>query len=208
MKCYSYIIARDYGFAPNPFGLYCTLATCKPGIRKRAVRDDWIIGTGSACGHGSERLVFAMKVAEKLDFNEYWSEPRFIYKKPVLNGSLKQMYGDNVYVKRSGKWRQADSHHSHADGTENIHNLQRDTSQPYVLVSEHFYYFGRNAVAIPKRFREQNGLSICKKGPGYRCHLPDVFVSGFIKWLENNHSPGYKGNPLLFTAFERYDGIS
>ena len=33
-KGYSYIITRDYGFAPNPFGGVCTLATCKPKIRK------------------------------------------------------------------------------------------------------------------------------------------------------------------------------
>ena len=37
-KCclYSYVITRDYGFAPNPFGGICTLATCKPGIRNHA----------------------------------------------------------------------------------------------------------------------------------------------------------------------------
>lgn len=33
---YAYAITRDLGFAPNPFHGFCTLATCKPGIRKTA----------------------------------------------------------------------------------------------------------------------------------------------------------------------------
>lgn len=47
MKLYSYIVARDYGFAPNPFFGICTLATCKQKIRSAANVGDWVIGTGS-----------------------------------------------------------------------------------------------------------------------------------------------------------------
>ncbi|MFH1865797.1 MAG: hypothetical protein ABIK85_07930, partial [Candidatus Eisenbacteria bacterium] len=36
MRLFSYIVARDYGFAPNPFCGVCTLATCKPKIRESA----------------------------------------------------------------------------------------------------------------------------------------------------------------------------
>ena len=39
-------MTRDYGFAPNPFFGFCTLANCKPKIRKSANVGDWIIGTG------------------------------------------------------------------------------------------------------------------------------------------------------------------
>ena len=46
MKIYSYIVKRDYGFAPNPFYGYCTLATCKPVIRKHAEIGDIIVGIG------------------------------------------------------------------------------------------------------------------------------------------------------------------
>ena len=35
-KGYSYIVARDFGFAPNPFNGVLTLATCKPIVRKGA----------------------------------------------------------------------------------------------------------------------------------------------------------------------------
>lgn len=39
-----YVVDRDFGFAPNPFHGYCTLATCKPGIRKSAAMGDWVVG--------------------------------------------------------------------------------------------------------------------------------------------------------------------
>ena len=47
MRLHSYVVARDYGFAPNPFFGVCTLATCKPKIRSAAKLGDWVMGTGS-----------------------------------------------------------------------------------------------------------------------------------------------------------------
>jgi hypothetical protein len=99
MTYFSYKIEHDYGLAPNPFGGYCTLAVCKPTIRNNRNLEigDWIIGTGSAKLHKLHHLIFAMRLEEKITMEEYWSDPRFQYKKPVINGSLVQMYGDNFY---------------------------------------------------------------------------------------------------------------
>ena len=44
MKLYSYIITEDTGFSPNPFWGCCTLADCKPEIRRNAKVGDWIVG--------------------------------------------------------------------------------------------------------------------------------------------------------------------
>ena len=66
-RLYSYIIARDYGFAPNPFYGFCTLATCKPNIRKSASVGDWVIGTGTKKKNRDGHLVFAMRVTEVTD---------------------------------------------------------------------------------------------------------------------------------------------
>jgi len=41
-----YVVDRDFGFAPNPFHGYCTLATCKAKIRNQARVGDWVIGNG------------------------------------------------------------------------------------------------------------------------------------------------------------------
>ncbi|MEW6499812.1 MAG: hypothetical protein AB1589_46215, partial [Cyanobacteriota bacterium] len=73
-RIYIYAIVRDFGFAPNPFHGYCTLATCKPKIRNPAKVGDWVIGMG-----GSKRLkatgrcIYAMCITEKITFNEYWT---------------------------------------------------------------------------------------------------------------------------------------
>jgi thiamine monophosphate kinase len=84
VKLYSYVVARDYGFAPNPFFGACTLATCKPMIRKGAAVGDWVVGTGSK-GYGLQgRLVYVMNVSETMNYDEYWSDPRYRNKRPNL----------------------------------------------------------------------------------------------------------------------------
>ena len=75
-RLYSYIVANDTGFAPNPFHGYCTLATCKPRIRKTARVGDWIVGTGSKRNGKAGYAVYAMRVTEIMTFDEYWSDPR------------------------------------------------------------------------------------------------------------------------------------
>lgn len=72
-RIHSYVVRYDSGFAPNPFYGYCTLATCKPNIRKGADIGDWVVGSGSndrnvrRGGH----LVYAMRVTETMTFDEY-----------------------------------------------------------------------------------------------------------------------------------------
>lgn len=148
---YSYAITRDFGFAPNPFNGFCTLATCKPQIRKPAKVGDWIMGVGGAALRPiARKCIFLMKVSEKISFQDYWHDPRFSIKKPSRNGSRTQMLGDNIYHKdENEEWVQEDSHHSNADGTPNIDNLKRDTgSCDQVLISNLFFYFGRDAIDV------------------------------------------------------------
>ena len=202
MKYYSYVVARDFGFAPNPFGQHCTLATCKHKIRKNASQDDWIFGI-TRKGKGN-RLVFAMKVNRKITFDEYWNSPEFQYKKPVLNGSLKQMYGDNIYHfdKKTNKWLQADSHHSLDNGEINYENLNRDTSGEYVLISKEFYYFGKENIEIPLALKTKFSV-----GRGHK-YVKEEAAKELINWLSENYENGFHGDPISFTGFQRYDGVS
>ncbi|MCH7751958.1 MAG: hypothetical protein IH898_07380 [Planctomycetes bacterium] len=39
MKLSGYIIRSDSGFSPNPFGRVCTLACCRPVIRRNSKVD-------------------------------------------------------------------------------------------------------------------------------------------------------------------------
>ena len=144
-----YVVDRDFGFAPNPFHGICTLATCKPRIRRVAKESDWVIGMGGTRLKATGRCIFAMKVSHSITFNEYWTNPSYRDKRPVRNGSLKMIVGDNIYHQSHGEWQQLDSHHSHPDGSPNIHNVTNDTQADAVLVSDHFFYFGSAAVEIP-----------------------------------------------------------
>jgi hypothetical protein len=148
-RVFIYVVDRDFGFAPNPFHGLCTLATCKPGIRDSACVGDWVIGMGGRRLKASGRCVFAMKVDRKITFNEYWHDPTYRDKRPVRNGSLRMLVGDNIYQSDQGIWSQANSHHSNPDGSENVANRLKDTSVDAVLIAEHFYYFGRASVLVP-----------------------------------------------------------
>lgn len=196
MRLYSYVVSRDYGFAPNPFHGTCTLATCKPEIRRTASADDWIVGTGSKMRGRQDHFVYIMRVAEAMTFNQYWADDRFQMKKPNLRGSTKQRFGDNIYFRgRDGKWRQIDSHHSLEDGLPNQHNIRHDTSTDNVLIGGTYAYWGGSGPKIPSRFRNQ-GHDLCKSGPGHKCHFPDAMVDEFVTWFTALDEQGFLGEPL------------
>ena len=149
-------MARDYGFAPNPFYGWCTLATCKPDIRRLASAGDWVIGTGSKTCERADQIVYAMWVTETLNFNDYWSDPRFQCKRPNPRGSKKQAFGDNIYHRESGSapWIQEDSYHTFSDGTTNFGNVPTDTKSDRVLLSRNFIYWGGDGPKLPNKFTD------------------------------------------------------
>ena len=93
MRLFSYVITVDAGFAPNPYHDFCTLAVCKPKIRKTASVGDWVIGTGSKMKGLQNRLIYAMRVTEEMKFNAYWTDPRFRRKRPDIYGNRVQVRG-------------------------------------------------------------------------------------------------------------------
>lgn len=205
MKLYSYIVARDFGFAPNPFDGFCTLATCKPKIRAGASPGDWIIGTGAKSRYNlAGHLVYAMQVGEVLHFDAYWNDPRFIAKRPVLNGSLKLLYGDNIYHRVGKRWVQADSHHSLENGRPNKANIKWDTGVDRILIATKFVYWGASAPVIPKRFRHfrKTGDDICCKARGHRVFAEEL-AAAFGGWLDDQGKWGVQGEPLEFARHER-----
>ena len=195
MRLFSYVVARDYGFAPNPFFSACTLATCKPVIRKTASVGDWIIGTGSNRRNKRNCLVFAMCVSEAMTFNEYWNDERFQQKKPNLRGSIKQAFGDNIYFRNArNQWQQQDSHHSYANGLPNPHNIDNDTKTDRILLSSNYAYWGGAGSEMPLRFRNWNGFDICANR-GHKCQFPDDLVVDFVTWFQSLNTSGFVGTP-------------
>ena len=202
---YIYVVTRDYGFAPNPFYGFCTLATCKPAIRKAAHVNDWIFGIGSKTNM-KNKLIYMMRVSSKISFEDYWNTSRYEVKRANMNSSLKKMYGDNIYHfdTTNDVWIQEDSHHSYASGIPNPHNLKKDTKSNNVLISDKYYYFGKSALDIPEEFVS----TIYKSTRGFKKDLFTANIQLFIDYISSNFEAGLIDDPVLFDKFKRYDGVS
>lgn len=199
MRLYSYVVRYDIGFAPNPFYGWCTLATCKQDIRAHASVGDWVIGTGSQTQGLGDRLVYAMRIKDVLTFDSYWTDSRFVRKRPRFRGSLKQAYGDNIYHRDAdGNWQQADSRHSLPDGSPNYGHIKRDTKADRVLVSRDFVYYGGRGPVVPERFRAGYGMDLIHGAPSYRVNFPDVMRDDVINWIRNDLDTGLQADPFAW----------
>ena len=189
---FSYIVVYDSGFAPNPFHDFCTLATCKPKIRKGASVGDWVVGTGSK-GLGLRGFfVYAMRVSESLSFAKYWNDPRFEKKKPNLHGSYKIACGDNIYYPlEGGQWGQLNSYHSEKDGSPNQKHIDRDTEVNRVLISNDFVYFGGKGRKVPDSLGK-----LVHQGRGYKRIKDQAIIMEFESWLQELGMKGYQGRPF------------
>lgn len=204
MKILTYIVFYDVGFAPNPYFGICTLATCKPVIRKSAAIGDWVMGVASKRFFPNDfRLIYAMRVTEKLSYTDYWNNPRFAIKKPVMNSALKRSFGDNIYFydKENEKWHQANSRHSRANGELNEFHLNRDTTADFVLISDKFYYFGDKAIIVPEAFVEYFA-----KNRGQKYIKNNREIQEVLNWLfSQTQEEGMLGFPLENKKFKRLD---
>ncbi len=184
MDIWSYKIRRDYGFAPNPFQGFCTLACCKPGIRKGAKAGDLIFGFGSAALNMRGLLIMAMRVSETMTFNQYWEDERFKRRRPVFTAGTSRSYGDNIYHHVNGAWVQEDSHHSLPGGIWNAANATRDLSVNVVLVSDEFAYWGQSAADIPQHLKDHNGENLFADVRDYRRSYSDEFKENVREWFD------------------------
>lgn len=178
MRLYSYVVAVDSGFAPNPFWKILTLACCKPKIRLTAQPGDLVVGLERAA-HGNG-VVYVAQVEEKLTFREYWHGERFLPKRPDMTASsIVKRCGDNIYEPIApGNFRQLPSGHSHGL-EENPANKTHDLNGRFVLASTIFSYFGVDGTPLPKRF---SSLIV---GRAHRCHFPDELVAEFDTWRKS-----------------------
>jgi hypothetical protein len=189
MRIYRYILPYDGGTAPNPFDGVCTLAICKPAIRRTAAIGDWIMGFHAAPmerGH----VIYAMQVGEILTFAKYWRDPRFATRKPSASNS----HPDNIY--KSAR---------HTDGTQSMQQVRnhvhdeshekRDISGKRVLVSRRFWYFGKSSVEPDKRLPpDLMHLAPATEGHVVDAHRKPDDIQCVVEWLEQ-HPAGLQGTP-------------
>lgn len=193
---------HDYGFAPNPFHGVLSLATCKGSqLRNNGNLEigDWVIGLGSVAMGNLGKIIYAMQVEEKITFDQYWEDPRFQNKKPIINGTLVQIYGDNVYHTINGKVVQEHCAHSLKGGGVNNDHLQRDCDGKYVLLSRRFYYFGDHCPGVPKQFSYI--LNDSRSTKFWDLHDEDDKINAFVSWLEENYTIGIHGDPCNWKEY-------
>lgn len=65
-----------------------------------------------------------------------------------------------------------------------------ENDEQYVLISRHFFYFGRNAIKIPAKYRDD----FVKRGPGFRYPAEGADITRFLSWVEE-HERGMLGEP-------------
>lgn len=204
MRLFSYKMTHDTGFAPNPFGTTLTLATCKPQIRRLKKEGDWIAGFTSKALNGDrvgeERLVYLLRVGEKVLLADYFSEPRFQDKIPAL-GSAGPMpkAGDNIY--RPLAPGACDPEHfeqlpnpNHWDRVINApsaFDLRRDVSGQYALIADEFYYFGSRAITLPCAVRP----ALPRKQSSHGTRSSIELAERFVAFMRANFQPGRQGMP-------------
>jgi hypothetical protein len=146
-RLFTYKVAHDGGSAPNPYHSVCTLAVCKPAIRRVAKLGDVIVGL--ACAPDDRRLVYCMVVDHVLPWADYIRvckgtgempdgiDARKLKNKLPRSGSDP---GDCIWPD-AGRFDQAMESSSGHGGKE---DWDRDVvNGQNVVLSKRFWYFGK-----------------------------------------------------------------
>lgn len=168
MRLFSYTVAYDYGSAPNPYFNVCTLAICKPVIRRVAEVGDWIAGLSG------NKLVYAMLVTKKLTLSDYDVHCRQYLPGKIpdwTSGNYSRIVGDCIYDYSEGE-RPLLRESVHDDG-----NIESDLGGEYALLSDDFYYFGDKEIELPVKFGD------IRHGRGHKSNVNDPYKNDFVIWL-------------------------
>jgi hypothetical protein len=199
---YSYSLRIDDGAAPNPFGGVCTLAICKPAIRRTAEVGDWIVGLGTKRAPDGRDLslhvAYAMEVTDKMSLREYdrYCLKQLPIKIPKWQRDLPfgQRVGDCLYAYADGVKEPVQR-----PGVHNHLNIPGDLSGDNALLGARFYYFGDATVALPEDFQR-----IAHPYQGHKVRKNMDIAAAVIKWLLNGCGGDYQPGVLYGRPLHRH----
>jgi hypothetical protein len=190
---FSYKMTHDTGFAPNPFHGILSLANCKPQIRLKKDIGAFIAGFTSKRLNGDkvgeERLVYLMKVTEKVPYREYFNDKRFKSKIPGTE-NLISIAGDNIYKpdpkSDSGFIQLPNPYHGKKQ-------IDHDLNGKYVLLSNEFFYFGSGAIPV---YKSKFNIKIPKtqSGSGVKTEKEEEILK-LWNYLKDNYKQNIAINP-------------
>lgn len=223
---FSYVVATDSGFAPNPFFGLCTLACCKPAIRRavgaRLLRESgyadlrelrsaepgfvraqnlWVIGLAGASLPDRLRrsVVYVMQVTDVLDHESYFEEhPE---KRPRRGRGVTSAdagwHGDAIYTGNDPATAHQVVPCTHSDGDrEDANNMRHDLGGRYVLASDHFIYFGTDAPYIPLEQQLHHGRGHTSNHSSEAIRELEALLNGSWAGLFND-APGRRTTPAV-----------
>jgi Nucleotide modification associated domain 2 len=193
-RLYTYCIPFDDGAAPNPYWGVCTLAICKPVVRRTAKEGDWIVGTGSkktlTGNNFSGCVVYAMEVTKVLLMEDYdaWTKTELPEKIPdVSNRDPRRRVGDSIY----------DFSHDSPKQRKGVHeegNRITDLGGKNVLLSRNIFYFGNKPEPLPPKL-----APIIHQTQGHKVDVNQKYLGDFLDWLNelNLKKNSLRGEPDL-----------
>jgi hypothetical protein len=135
------------------------------------------LGTGTAdspIGDIRGKVVYAMRVTDKIPMHEYdkWAQDNLPEKRPdPRNRDPRRSLGDAIYDFSEDPPQVRPGVHS-------IDERERDLKGKYVLLSEHFFYFGNQPMALPEHL-----LGLVKHGQAHRSVSNAPYLEPFVDWL-------------------------
>ena len=127
---WSYVVAHDGGTAPCVDNKSLSLCICKPVIRKNVIVGDWIVGFARK-KIGENLIVYAAEVENKIPMEEYFEDP--------------EIRRDKIYEVKAHEFI-----HYGGDIHNSPKNWKSDISGRFCLISKNFWYFGKDALLVPR----------------------------------------------------------
>lgn len=160
MKVFSYVVDHDHGTEPNPYGGTCTLCECKFSHKTGHRNIVELAQLGDwiiGTGGNSKDSSGHGKLVYAMEVTEIMPRADF--------------YRDRRFSKKIT--------HVPADAK----NMQ----DRFALISEHFYYFGKDAPEI-------EGFNLEKNSRGFH-YVDQAELNRLLQWLEQTYKRGKAGGP-------------
>jgi hypothetical protein len=182
-RIFLYRMMTDAGSAPNVAGNVCTLAICKPQIRRSAKVGDILVGLRAKSGkmgalgpHAVDSVLYVMRVTDKKTFAEYDS---FCCETlPIKIPTEDRSEGDCLY--RADGTQRPDGHHGPYD-------VARDLSGRYVLLgagARTNFWYRRDPVGVrlPAALADALDVESVRRGHRVRDLTPEIEAQ-LMTWL-------------------------